>query len=319
MESNPLLAALQSNYGDGSPPPPDPSTVRGLLAFCRLWLDGETQTDELNNPCMSMAARLKVGAQETENDLRQNPGMVEAARAPIERSAEAYWTIAEILDRLPGLAEDNDVEAFEDALELYDHERQVVLDCTAEIEERLSGEIRLCPRCGDQEQTEFCQACGLVKLFPDPRATQYDHNKTAVLSPIYGHVNKAFDAVMSGEASLPSLYDSLADLEDHLLELQKIYKQAVELEPDEEDNSPEFQDGKDLSVRLLKQVERSLEGIDRMRGVQENFKMANLSRGWDTIFDAAVDIKRATNRFARVHGHLEELEHDADEIEFSGN
>lgn len=319
MESNPLLAALQSNYGDGTPPPPDTSTVRGLLAFCRLWLDGETETNELNNPCMAMAARLKVGAQETENDLRQNPDMVQAARAPIERSAEAYWTIAEILDRLPGLAEDNDVEAFEDALELYDHERQVVLDCTAEIEERLSGETRLCPRCGAQGQSELCQACGLVRLFPDPRATQYDQTKTAILAPIYGQVNQAYDDVMSGKVSLPYIYESLAALEDQLLEFQKIYQQAAELEPDEEDKSPEFQDGKELATRLLKQVERSLEGIERMRSVQENFKMANLSRGWDTIFDAAVDISRATNRYARVHGHLEELGHEADDIHFSGN
>lgn len=319
MDSNPLLSALQSNYGDGSPPPPDTSTVRGLLTFCKMWLDRETETRHLNNPCMEMAGRLKAGAMATEKDLRQNPNLVESARAPIERSAEAYWTIAEILDKLPQLAAEEDVEAYEDAIDLFEHERQVVLDCTAEIEKSLSGEIRLCPRCGDQGEDDICDSCQLVRLYPDPKATEYDRSKTAILSPIYGEVNEAYDAVMSGVQSLPSLYPVLNKLEDELVELQDGYQQAMDAEISDEDDPQHFKDSKELAKRLLGELDRTFDGIDRMRSVEENFKMANLSRGWDTIFDAAVDIKRATMRYAKNQGLLDGFQDDSDSIQLSGN
>lgn len=320
MESNPLLAALQSNFGDGTPPPPDPNTVRGLLAFCKLWLEEEVETHELNNPCMSMASRLKVGARETENDLRQNPDLIEARRAPIERMAEAYWTIAEILDRLPGFAADNDVEAFEDAVEHFSEERQIVLDCNAEIERSLSGEVCLCPRCGSEdEDTEVCENCDLVRLYPDPRDADFDRSKTAILPPIYGHVNKAYDAVMGGEQSLGVIFDAVADLEEYLTEVRKGYRQAAEMEPEEGEDVGDFKESKEFATRVLKEIDRAFSGIERIRQANESLQMADLSRGWDTIFDAAADIQRSSNRFAQTHGFEDMLNNPTDSIQFEGN
>ncbi len=320
MDSNPLLAALQSNYGDGSPPPPDPSTVKGLLAFCKLWLEGEVQSDELNNPCMSMAGRLKGGAKETENDLNQNPDLVDTARAPIERMAEAYWTIAEVLDRLPGLAADNDRAAYKEAVSLFEEERLIVLDCNAEIERSLSGETRLCPRCGGEGEEDVCGRCDLVRLFPDPRATEYDRSKTAVLGPVYGTVYETYNAVMSGTTSLASIFSVVDSLEQYLLGLQKGYEEALQIPPDPEDgDNTDFEDGKELAERLLDKIERSFEGIDRIRGVHKTFQMSDLSRGWDTIFDSAVDIQRLTQRFAKAHGYEEALTQSTDSIDFSGS
>jgi multidrug efflux pump subunit AcrA (membrane-fusion protein) len=318
MDSNPLLAALQNNYGDGSPPPPDPNTVKGLLAFCKLWLEGDVEAGDLNNPCMSMAGRLKGGAKDTEDDLNQNPDLVDSARAPIERTAEAYWTIAEVLDRLPTLAAENDMAAFKEAISLFEEERQAVLDCNAEIERSLSGEVRLCPRCGDQGDDDVCESCDLVRLYPDPRATEYDRSKTAILAPIYGTVNEAYDSVMSGTASLHTVIAAVADLEQQLLELQKGYEQAAALDPEEGEDSSEFAEGKELANRLLDELERSFDGIDRIRDVKQNFQMSDLSRGWDTIFDAAVDIQRLTQRFAKAHGYEESVIAESDSIDIGG-
>jgi hypothetical protein len=314
---NPLLSALQSNYGDGAPPPPDVNTVRGLLVFCKMWLDGETDTRDLNNPCMSMSSRLKGGAKDTEADLRQNPDLVDAARRPIERMAQAYWKIAEVLDHLPTLAADNDTQGYKDAVEVFEEERQAVLDCNTEIERSMSGEVRLCPRCGDQEG-EFCDPCGLVKLYPDPRATEYDQTKTAVLAPIYGKVNKAYDDVMSGKKSLPHVFSSVDELDAILIQMQKAYEDAANMEVAEGEDSQEFQDGKELANRLLDELEKSFAAIDRMRDVEENFRMADLSRGWDTLFDSAVSMQRATQRFAKSYGHIEDLPDESDSVNFSG-
>lgn len=313
---NPLLSALQSNYGDGAPPPPDVNTVRGLLTFCKMWLDGETETEELNNPCMSMSGRLKGGAKDTEADLRQNPDLVESARRPIERMAEAYWKIADVLDQLPHLAAQNDTQKYKEAIEIFEEERQAVLDCNAEIERSMSGEVRLCPRCGEQKG-EFCDRCGLIKLYPDPRATEYDQTKTAVLSPIYGVVNKAYDAVMSGKESLPHVFHAVDQLDAILIEMQKAYEEAANMEAVDGEDTQEYQDGIQLANRLLDELEKTFAAIDRIRDVEENYRMADLSRGWDTIFDSAVAMQRATQRFAKAYGHVEDIP-DSDSVNFSG-
>lgn len=320
MESNPLLAALQSNYGDGTPPPPDPNTVKGLLAYCKLWLEGEVEAQELNNPCIAMSGRLKVGARETEKDLEQNPDLIEERRAPIERMAEAYWTIAEILDRLPGFAADNDVEAFEDAVDHFSEERQAVLDCNAEIERSLSGEYRMCPRCGSDDQEEnICPTCDLVRLYPDPAATEYDRSKTAVLPPIYGKVNKAYDAVMTGEKSLHVVLDAADDLEQYLVDVQKGYRQVAEMEMEDGEGAAEAKEGQELAQRILRDIEKVFGGIERLRRAQESLQMSDLSRGWDTIFDAAADIQRSSNRFAKAHGFESMLGGNSDSVQFSGD
>ena len=315
---NPLLAALQSNYGDGDPPPPDVNTVRGLLEFCKLWLDGDTQTRELNNPCMSMSGRLKGGAKDTEADLRQNPDLVDAARRPIERMAQGYWRIAEVLDRLPELAADKDIAGYKEAIEIFEVERQAVLDCNAEIERSLSGEIRLCPRCGDQ-CGEFCEACGLITLYPDPRATEYDRSKTAVLPPIYGKVNKAYDAVMTGEKSLHVVLDAADDLEQYLVDVQKGYRQVAEMEMEDGEGAAEAKEGQELAQRILRDIEKVFGGIERLRRAQESLQMSDLSRGWDTIFDAAADIQGSSNRFAKAHGFESMLGGNSDSVQFSGD
>ena len=303
---NPLLAALQSNYGDGNTPPPDTNTVRGLLEFCKMWLDQETETEDLNNPCMEMSARLKAGAKAQEDDLKQNPDLIDARRAPMARMAEAYWTIADILDRIPVMAAEDDVEGYEEVIGLFEEERQMVLDCNAEVEETLSGKIRLCPRCGDDAAGDLCTDCQLIPLFPDPRGAEFDPGKTAVLPPVYGQLNQAYDAVMSGVASLSTIYAPLSSFEKYLLELQNGYQQAVELTPNEGEDNSGFAEGQDLARRLLGELERSFEGVSRIRSVAESFSMADLSRGWDNIFNAGVDIQRATQSFAKMNGLLED-------------
>lgn len=318
MDSNPLLAALQSNYGDGTPPPPDPTTVRGLLAYCKLWLDGEVRAEKLNNPCMAMAGRLKGGAEATEQDLAQNPDMVDSARAPIERTAEAYWTIAEVLDRLPDLAQNNDTEAFKEAIGLFEEERQAVLDATAEIERSMSGKIRLCPRCGDQSEEHICSGCDLIKLYPDPKATEYDRSKTAVLDPIYGVVNKAYDEVMSGISSLPTVIHAVNLLDERLIEVQKGYEGVLAVKVDEDELGAEEKDSRELANRMLDELDRTFEAIDRIRSVEESFQMADLSRGWDTIFDSAVDMQRASQRFAKAHNLIEMIRTESDSVDFGG-
>lgn len=314
MDSNPLLAALQSNYGDGSPPPPDTSTVRGLLTFCKLWLDGEVETAELNNPCMAMSGRLKGAAKDTEQDLRQNPDLIAEMRAPIKRSAEAYQKIAELLDRLPQVASDNDTQEYKSLIEVFEQERQAVLDATAKIERLQSGDVRLCPRCG-QAGEGTCEKCGLVRLYPDPRATEYSGTKTAMLEPAYAQLYQAYVDVMSGVRSLPVVIQATNPLEDVLVELQKGFEQVLENVKDDDD--PTSGETRETANRLLDEIENVFEGIDRIRGAHESYQMSDLSRGWDAVFDSAVDIQRVSQRYAKTVG-LDDEDEQSDMIDIAG-
>lgn len=304
MESNPLFAALQNIYGDGTPPPPDTSTVRGLLSHCKLWLSGEVSAAELHNPCLQMAGRLKGAAKETEKDLRSNPNLVKDVRGHIQRSAEAYQTLSEVLDRLPQLAQDNDTDGFKKMMLVFEEERQAVLDSTEAIERRHSGEHRLCPRCGDI-QDQVCPKCRLTPLFPDPKGNEYDRTKTADLEPLYATVYQAYSDVMSGTKPLSVVLDAVNSLEDAMVEIQKGYEEALSTFEDNAD-SPQGRESIDVANRMLDEVERVFQGIDRMKGTYDTFRMSDLTRGWDTIFDAAVDIQRLTQRFLSIHQELSE-------------
>lgn len=309
MESNPLFDALQNLYGDGTPPPPDTSTVRGLLSYCKLWLSGEITASDLHNPCLQMASRLKGGAQETESDLRSNPTLIDEVRMHVQRTAEAYLTLSEILDRLPLLAQENDTERYQEALKVFEEERQAVLDSSQAIASRLSGEHRLCPRCGAVQES-FCEKCQLTTLFPDPRGNEYDRTKTADLEPRYAAVYQAYVGVMGGERPLGVLHRPLNELEDALVEAQKGYEDVLNSLGDDV-SSPEVRESVDAANLILDEIEKMFEGIDRIRGVFENFQMSDLTRGWDTIFDSAVDVQRVTQRFLKVNAEL--LEQDEDE------
>lgn len=306
MESNPLFDALQNLYGDGTPPPPDTSTVRGLLSYCKLWLSGEVTASDLHNPCLQMASRLKGGAKETESDLKTNPTLVDDVRVHVQRTAEAYLTLSEVLDRLPLLAQENDTERYQEALKVFEEERQAVLDASQAIQWRLSGEHRLCPRCGDVQES-FCDKCQLTTLFPDPRGNEYDRTKTADLEPRYANVYQSYVDVMSGMRPLATLNRPLNELEDALVEVQKGYEEVLSSLEDDISN-PEMRESVDAANRILDEIDKLFEGIDRMRSVFENFRMSDLTRGWDTIFDSAVDVQRVTQHFLKVHAELLETE-----------
>ncbi len=309
MDSNPLLAALQNNYGDGSPPPDDLTTVRGLLSFCKKWLDGETPTSALNNPCIEMGSRLRAGATATELDLTNSPSLQPEMRAPVERTAVAYRNIAGILEELPQIAAEGDEEAYAEAIADFEEERQAVLDAQTTITSQLDGTVRRCPRCGiAAEMAEICPAvpsCEVIPLYPDPKLLNNTNQRTANLSPAHAAVYRAYVAVMDGKESLPHVISNLPALETHLKDLLKNAEQMKGAEAADEAQKDEFEDGKAVAHRLEKEIQASLDGITRIRAVQENFSMSELTRGWDQIFDAGQTIQGALQKFAKAHGYLD--------------
>lgn len=308
MATDSLLAALQGNYGGGEPAVDDINTVRGLLAFCKRWLGGQVHPDELNNPCLAMAGRLKAGAKEMENDLAGNPTMAREMRDPITRTMEAYRAIAEVLEELPELARDGNFADFEDDLDLFEEERQAVLDAQEQIQYQLSGKTPLCPRCGSSGEEGDCPKCALTRLYPDPQAMKARHQQ-ARLPGIYGKVFRSYQRVISGERSLHVLWDALAPLEDHLETLVHTRKQLGKRISSKKLSGQRFADARAAEMILTAgegDVTVALRGVERMRSAEQSLRMSDLSRGWEDVFHAGQALEVTATRFRRRFGGEEE-------------
>jgi hypothetical protein len=276
MSIDNILSAMQGVYGVAIED--DTSTVRGLLRFCRRWLNGEVTAEELHNPCWEMSGRLRHAAEATFADLDRNPNLCEEVKEPILVTGEAYEAIVSILGELPILAAQNQRTEFEEALEEFEAERLAVLEATEEINAQMSGREARCPRCG-QSGGERCKDCGLVLLFPDPKQLQDSSYRAAPLSPVHVRVYNTLASVKEGKSSLETLSATLPPLSAHLRELGRFCDRAT---PDQ------------LPPELLPSLRRSIsvaqQGVERLGSVSSTRRVSDLNRGWEDIFEASLAI-----------------------------
>ena len=324
MAAESLLAALQGNYGLGEPIEDDVNTVRGLLGFCKKWTDGLVHPAELNDPCLAMAARLKAGANDMEADLKANAEMAEEMRTPIKRTMEAYRAIADVLEEFPEFAKDDNIDDFLDNLEVFEEERQAVLDAQEQIQFQLSGKTALCPRCGSSGEAPDCETCLLARLYPDPAANRAKLQQ-ARLPGLYGKVFKAYVRVISGKRSLPALWEALAPLEEHLDTLLSTRKQLAKRVASGKLNPRRKQEARAAEHMLMgaePDVQLALKGVERMKAAEQSLRMSDLSRGWEDIFHAAQALELTAARIRRRLGAEDEqispTENTADGVFFSG-
>ena len=308
MATDSLLAALQGNYGMNDTLPDDVNTVRGLLNFCRKWADGIIHAGELHEPCLAMAGRLRGGAQEMEADLANNPTMGQEMRAPVTRTMEAYRAIADVLDEFPEFARDDNIDDFLDNLEVFEEERQAVLDAQEQIQFLLSGQLLMCPRCGESGEGADCPTCGLTRLYPDPNAMRARHEQ-ARLPGLYGKVFKAYQRVIGGQRSLHVLIEALAPLEEHLETLVHTRKQMLKRLNSRKLTGKRLAETREAEMMLAggeSDVLVAVKGVERMKGAEQTLRMSDLSRGWEDIFHAAQAIEVTAARIRRRFGDEEE-------------
>ena len=314
MAADSLLAALQSNYGTGDTVVDDVNTVRGLLSFCKKWPEGLVRAEALNNPCLAMAAQLREAAAQLEPDLQDNPEMAQEMREPIARTMEGYLAIADALEELPEFARDNNVNDFVDNIGAFEEERQAILDAQDKIQLQLSGNVRLCPRCGSSGEASDCETCFLTRLYPDPKPASIPPGQN--VQGLYGKVFRAYHRAISGDHSLQVLWGALELLEEHLESLLSTRKQFTK-RLDSGDLSGQRQVEAEITETLLaaaeKQVALALKGIERMKTAQESFQVLDLSRGWEDIYHAAQAIEVTATRIRRELEDEDEEEESEDE------
>ena len=283
MDENPLLAALRESYG-APPEEADTSTVRGLLAFCRGWLRGDTSVEQLNNPCLAMAGRLRQAADATYRDLDDNPELSEQAREPILLMGECFQAIANLLEQLLVLANEARRDEYEELLEEFEEERLAVLDASEEIQWQQSGRELRCPRCGADGEQLRCDECGLALMYPDRSQIQNSSRKSANLSPIHLAVYAAYIAVLEGQQSLEILARALPPLVTHLESMHRICQKEASGA------------GAAWAAVLARETEVGLSGARRMASAVETRRTSDLNRGWEDIFESSVATAREIGR-----------------------
>ncbi len=301
MAADSFLAALMDNYGNSTQTTDNVTTVRGLLNFCKKWMDGTVSAEELNNPCVEMAMRLREGAAQMEGSLRQNPDMAAETGSPILRTSQAYLAIADVLEELPELARDGKTEEYHEDLELFEEERLAVLEAQEQIEVQLSGKTALCPCCGSQGEELSCPSCHLLRLYPDPKALKVDE-EAARLAGCYGDVYAAFRQVISGESPFENLLSALSALETHLEGLLVARSQL--LQQLSQESTSQAPSESELMEALLAStevnIEMGLSGVARMKNAEQTRRVTDLSRGWDDIYHASQAIEVAASRLLGV-------------------
>ena len=312
MESNPLLSALQTNYGDGNPPPADPNTVKGLLAYCKQWLDGSVEAEALNDPCALMANRLSEGANASAESLQANQQLQEDQFANLERNVEAYRAISDVLTELPELAAAEKTEEYREAIATFEAERQVVLDCQEFIQAQYDESILRCPGCGDTSEEAVCEDCQLVKMYPDPTILEQGEFKTGSLSSTHGRVFDAYREVLAGKLSLPGLFETLPDLEAHLTELDTMSSEILAVEAGDEELPEAFSEGMGFIKSVQSELTNAWNGVQRMRQSGESLQMKDLIRGWDQVFEASLSIQSSIQRYSATQGFRSFAESGAD-------
>lgn len=332
MSTDFLLAALQENYGLAGYVIDDVTTVRGLLSYCKKWPQGMIYPEELNDPCLSMAGQLREAATKMEQDLRDSPTMAEPMRAPLQRTANAYLAIAEVLKKFPELAREGDLRDFKDGLEVFEEERLAVIEAQERMEAQLHGPNPVCPRCGSTGEYPECQDCQLTRLYPDSHALRAQSQADRVQG-LYGKVFRAYLRVVTGERSLRVLWNWLDMLEEHLESLISTRKSATRRLDAGGLFGRRYEEAELIESVLLEaeaNIKLALSGVEMMREAEKSFRVYDLARGWDDIFHAAQSIEMTTTRIRRKM--LEEGEDNdplpelapppplaskADEIEFS--
>ncbi|MBX3171611.1 MAG: hypothetical protein KF760_29650 [Candidatus Eremiobacteraeota bacterium] len=250
-----FLDNLVTSLG-GAKEGPDPNRLEGLLECARSGM----APDELQARTKSMRARLR--------------------RALAEREASAAPLRDQLHPGLNGIIERN-LQSCQDLIELladlspphYDDYQAAAAEFLETSRRLAEWSTPMCPGCGSAGPERKCPECRVERLIPDlePTALEFEQGQ---VSPEVAAVHQAYTGVISGQADLATLVQTLQDVEFTFLEARTV----AEADPDREP--------------LQEQLATALEAIDRLLAVEQNRQARELNAGWAQLFRAAVAIQK---------------------------
>lgn len=278
--SNPLFDALQDAYKGDREQIEDTTKFKGLIAYCRRYLVGGVEVENLRPALDIMKGRCEAAADGTRNDIDAVPDLDEGVREPMETCFEGYTTIAEILGEMLEALAQNDRAAFTEGLDAFNEAYEVMAEANQALHQWMNSSDPRCPRCGS-DGGAVCQRCDIERLVPDGEALLNPTVETAELGPEYRGIYDAYMAVISGDRTLKTLWP-------HLYGLENFFAPYVQMVNELLNSDDAVEEGKALGA-LLEDV---FSGIEYMRRAEESRRQSDLNQGWNRIFEAAVNIQK---------------------------
>lgn len=282
------VSALREAFGSS----PETSTLKGLVAFTRGWLEesDNTPTATLQVGCTAMVTRLQQARIDTGADLDKAGNLEPELRAAIEESYNAYDEIEEVVTSMTTAVSNNDRDEVARLLDLLVEGAENLSQAQSAMDDWLKNPVLRCPRCGSS-QSDPCNGCGLELLIPDPKAAFGLPQQTATLPTEYGPVHQTYLATTRGDATLSVLIGALKSLEGHFRNLLAMVNASLQEEPEAEN-----------LVKLQEVLETALEGSARMREAESSRKAVDLRLGWEQIFTAGAEHYRLTGALVQQLG-----------------
>lgn len=250
-----FLDNLVTSLG-GTQEGPDPNRLEGLLECARSGM----APDELQAKTKSMRARLRRALSEREASVaplvdQLHPNL----SATIERNLQACQDLIDLL-----------AEFTPEQFDAYQAAAGEFLESSRLLAE---WNTPMCPGCGSAGPEPKCMECKVDRLIPDLEGSSMEFEQGEVSAEVSA-VHQAYTDVISGQADLTALIQTLQDVEFTFLEAQSV----AETDPDREP--------------LRMQLTTALDAIDRLLAVEQNRQAHELNAGWAQLFRAAVAIQK---------------------------
>ncbi|MCA9794784.1 MAG: hypothetical protein KC910_23410 [Candidatus Eremiobacteraeota bacterium] len=270
-------------------PPENPRTVRGTISLAQRYLAGEVEVDELAEAVEWLAHQIRNIHRQSAQELKAQSKVDPQLRVHLEAQIDAYEVIGDGLERLSESLPDQAEVA--DALTMVEEGAEILADHQQALEAWASGDVAICPKCGRRQQARErqCPDCSVLLVLPDASDFEF---QSVNLGPAYIELYEACKGIAEGELVVSELLARVDALSGELAQTEFLLEQL--------DSGARAQ----LNAPAISaQLQRSLEGLERIRGFADSAALADLNRGWATVSQAGEQLARSIVPLAETLGY----------------
>ncbi len=270
------------------------SEVPGFVQYTR-----DNGVSSLENPTYrqyleQFPHQLRQAKLATEKDLQTlNAGDDSPVKSLLEESVVLYEDLAHGFELLKKTLESSDETALDDCVTDLELACAEMSRIQAQLQDLLSGNSALCPRCGEPGESLECAKCdNMVRLYP-PSLNNERESEVADIPILFTQLQKRIEEVLSGTVSLRELEAALTPVERYIQEAFTIVGQMEDLVGE----TPELEG---LVVNLKQAFVTGDEGLEILYQSFETRQCEDLMEGWYRLFLVGRELQAMSVELERI-------------------
>lgn len=288
------ISQLLAAWSDVGEKADDARTLSGLISLVEAIPAQPDKIGQIQSESPALLATVQTAVRETEQDLARLPeysplmDIYQIALSAYDQIEELVTEIlsdeATLLQESDGILEDLKQAAAE-------------LQRSQDLWNRwMKSTTPRCSCCGYESSYETdCPDCGCDLLRADSRPSESLNRRQAVLGPEYRNAYTAYLKLQDGQLKLTGFEQLLAPIQRNANNWRAILRQ---LPPS---SLPE-----NSYQTLVGAVEQTSSGINLISGAIQTRQWSHINDGWNSVFNAAVDIQNQLPTLYRVLGSEDE-------------